>query len=84
MHAWLETLLEFSVELGRSIENADARAGIGHFLGSGRAGKAAKSLLAIKASTYPEKCMSAAQYALRNRIARAKRWLLALDGGSPG
>lgn len=83
MHAWLETLLEFSVKLGRSIENAEARAGIGQFLGSGKAGKAAKALLALKASINSEECMSAAQHALRNRIARAKRWLLALEGGSP-
>jgi hypothetical protein len=83
MHAWLETLLELSIELGREIENPDTREGIRRFLGSGKAGKPAQALLKLKASKSVNAHRRAALHALRARSARAERWLAALSAGRP-
>lgn len=82
IYAWLETLLELSIELGREIENADTREGIRRFLGNGKAGKPAQALLALKASNSRDAQTSAALHALRGRSARAERWLAALSAAA--
>jgi hypothetical protein len=79
MHAWLETLLELSIELRREIRDPDAREGIRRFLGNGKADKPAKALLALKAAGSLEARTSAALWALRERAARAERWLIAMS-----
>jgi hypothetical protein len=77
MHAWLETFLELSIELGREVENPDTREGIRRFLGNRKAGRAAQALLALKASNSRDAQRSAALHALRGRSARAERWAAA-------
>jgi hypothetical protein len=83
MHAWLEILLELSIELGRGIENADTRAGIRRFLDSGKDGKPAQALLALKALESRNPQTRAALHALRHRSARAERWAAALSAARP-
>jgi hypothetical protein len=78
MHAWLETLLELSTELGRALENEATREGIRVFLGKGKADKPAQALLTLKSSNTSKAQTRAALHALRHRTARAERWLAAL------
>jgi hypothetical protein len=80
MHAWLETLLEFSIELGCAIENPAAREGIHGLLGKGKADKPAQALLGLKASNARNaQIRAAALHALRGRTERAERWAAALS-----
>lgn len=75
MHAWLETLLELTIEAGEAIEDLNTRDGLRPFLEGGKARKAAQALLDLKPSKSRSVRAAATVQALESRIARAERWL---------
>lgn len=74
IHYLLELLLELLAESGTALSNAAARDSLGQFTGSGKAGKAAKALLAVQPESDGSSVREIAQQALQGRIDRARRW----------
>jgi hypothetical protein len=79
VHAWIETLLELSMEAGEAVADPLSRTGLTGFLGSTKAAKPARAVLAlapVKARTVRNR---AVVHALEQRVSRAERWLATED-----
>ncbi len=76
MHAWLEILLDLSVEAGAPIEDPLARRSVAAYQDGGKAKNAARTLLELKPPQCHAARTSAAVHALRQRVMRGERWKL--------
>ena len=74
MHAWLEVLLELSVDAGAAIDDELCREGLERHFNSGKAKTIARKLLGLKPNNPERHNAAAAAVALDGRIARAERW----------
>jgi Family of unknown function (DUF6493) len=75
VHAWIETLLELSMEAGEAVTDPLARTGLTGSLGSTKAAKPARAVLALAPVTARATRNRAAVHALQQRVSRAERWL---------
>jgi hypothetical protein len=74
LHYLLELLLELLAESGTAIVNPSTRDALTQMTGSGKAAKAAKSLLAVQPEPDVASIFDIVRPALQGRIERARRW----------
>jgi hypothetical protein len=74
IHAWMETLLELSIDTGEAIDDPATRMALADCYATGKAKPIAARLLALESSAVSRTRGKAAVYALERRLARVTRW----------